>query len=133
TVSNFTAYSDNFLEVMNLKKLEQQIVHNMKMLDIYKPEFDMTISIYASLLDQYQQLEKDFRKSKFTVAEDTGYSDNKKKSPIVGSLESLRKDILAYSNALGLTPAGLKKINDDANKKKKTQSKLEMALDNFGT
>lgn len=105
----------------------------MKMLDIYKPEFDMTISIYASLLDQYQQLEKDFRKSKFTVAEDTGYSDNKKKSPIVGSLESLRKDILAYSNALGLTPAGLKKINDDANKKKKTQSKLEMALDNFGT
>jgi hypothetical protein len=46
----------------------------------------------------------------------------------------LRKDILQYSNALGLTPAGLKKIKDsmkgDNNKK---QSKLEMALSNFGT
>jgi P27 family predicted phage terminase small subunit len=105
----------------------------MKNLDIYKPEFDSIISIYTSLIDQYQQLERDFKKSKFSVVENTGYSDNKKKNPLVGSLESLRKDILAYSNALGLTPAGLKKINDDANKKKTKQSKLEQALNSFGT
>src|SRR4051794_4999832 len=111
-----------------MSKLEMQIKENMKKLEIYKPEFDMTISIYASLIDQYQQLEKEFRKSKFTVVEETGYSDNKKKHPIVGSLESLRKDILAYSNALGLTPAGLKRINDDANKTKPKLSKLEQAL-----
>jgi P27 family predicted phage terminase small subunit len=114
-------------------KLELQVIENMKKLDIYKPEFDLTISIYASLVDQYKQLEKEFKKSKFTVVEETGYSDNKKKHPLVGSLESLRKDILAYSNALGLTPAGLRKINDQANKPKRKQSKLEMALDNFGT
>jgi hypothetical protein len=47
-------------------------------------------------------------------------------------MESLRKDILAYSNALGLTPAGLKKIKDQQPEQKK-QSKLEMALNNFGT
>lgn len=116
-----------------MSKLEIQIKENMKRLEIYKPEFDMTISIYASLIDQYQQLEKEFRKSKFTVVEETGYSDNKKKHPIVGSLESLRKDILAYSNALGLTPAGLKRINDDANKTKPKLSKLEQALNSFGT
>lgn len=114
-------------------KLELQIKENMKMLETYKPEFDLTISIYASLVDQYQQLEKEFRKSKFSVVEDTGYSDNKKKHPLVGSMESLRKDILAYANALGLTPAGLKKISEQSNQKKRKQSKLEQALDNFGT
>jgi phage terminase small subunit len=113
--------------------MEMQIVENMIALNIYKPEFNVTISIYAGLVEQYQALEKEFKKSKFTVVEKTGYSDNTKKSPMVGTLESLRKDILAYSNALGLTPSGLKKINDEMNKEKKTVSKLEMALNSFGT
>jgi P27 family predicted phage terminase small subunit len=119
--------------VNNLKRIELQTIENMKKLGVYKPEFDMTISIYCSLIDQYQALEKEFRKSKFTVIEKTGYSDNTKKNPLVGSLESLRKDILAYSNALGLTPAGLKKINDNMKPATKKQSKLETALSNFGT
>jgi P27 family predicted phage terminase small subunit len=104
----------------------------MQALGIYKPEFDMTINIYSGLIDQYKQLEKEFKKTKFTVVENTGYSDNKKKNPLVGSMESLRKDILSYSTALGLTPAGLKKINEKAGEEKKKLSKLEMALNNFG-
>lgn len=116
-----------------MKKIEIQTIENMKMLGVYKPEFNTTIQIYCSLIDQYNALEKEFKKTKFTVVEETGYSDNKKKHPIVGSLESLRKDILAYSNALGLTPAGLKKINDNMKPEKKNQSKLEQALNNFGT
>ena len=105
----------------------------MMALGVYKPEFDTTISIYVGLVEQYQTLEKEFRKSKFTVIEKTGYSDNAKKSPMVATLESLRKDILQYSNALGLTPSGLKRINDNMQTEKKKQSKLEMALNNFGT
>jgi phage terminase small subunit len=116
-----------------MKKIEHQTKQNMIALDIYKPEFDTTISIYSGLVEQYQALEKEFKKSKFTVIEKTGYSDNTKKKPIVATLESLRKDILQYSNALGLTPSGLKKIKDDMNKEKKKASKLEMALDAFGT
>jgi P27 family predicted phage terminase small subunit len=116
-----------------LKKLELQIIENMRALNIYKPEFNITISIYAGLVEQYQMLEKEFKKTKFTVVEKTGYSDNTKKSPMVGTLESLRKDILAYSNALGLTPSGLKKLNDEMNKDKKQVSKLEMELNAFGT
>jgi P27 family predicted phage terminase small subunit len=113
-------------------KLEMQTKTNMQALGVYQPEFDITISIYAGLVEQYQQLERDFKKSKFTVVENTGYSDNKKRNPLVASMESLRKDILQYSNALGLTPAGLKKIKDKAGEPKKKQSKLEMALNNFG-
>jgi P27 family predicted phage terminase small subunit len=119
--------------VNNLNKLVIQTKENLQALGIYQPEFDMTIQIYASLVEQYQALEKDFKKSKFTVVEKTGYAENSKKHPIVVSMESLRKDILAYSNALGLTPAGLKRIKANMQEEKKQQSKLEMALNNFGT
>jgi phage terminase small subunit len=116
-----------------MKSIVQQTKENMINLGIYKPEFDTTISIYAGLVEQYTALEKEFKKTKFTVIEKTGYSTNSKKAPIVATLESLRKDILSYSNVLGLTPSGLKKINDSMNQKQKPQSKLEQALMNFGT
>jgi phage terminase small subunit len=116
-----------------LKKQELEIIENMIALGIYKPEFNVTISIYAGLVEQYQALEKEFKKTKFNVVEKTGYSDNAKKAPIVATLENLRKDILSYSNALGLTPSGLRRISEEMTKPKKPQSKLESALMNFGT
>lgn len=116
-----------------MNKLEIKVTENMKALGIYQPEFDITISIYCGLVEQYDQLQKDFKKAKFTVVENTGYSDNKKKNPIVLSMESLRKDILTYATALGLTPQGLKKLTKDIKEEKKIVSKLEMALNNFGT
>ncbi len=112
--------------------MELKTKENMIALGIYQPEFDTTISIYCGLVEQYQALEKEFKKTKFTVVENTGYSENKKRAPIVATLESLRKDILQYSNHLGLTPAGYKKIRDEQKQTKK-QSKLEMALSSFGT
>lgn len=113
--------------------MEHQTKQNMITLGVYKPEFENTINIYSGLIEQYMALEKEFKKSKFTVVEKTGYSDNAKKAPIVATLESLRKDILQYSNALGLTPSGLKKINDEMRQEKKKESKLESALMSFGT
>jgi phage terminase small subunit len=114
-------------------KIAMETIENMKALGVYKPEFDRTISIYAGLIEQYNTIEKEFKKNKFTVIEKTGYSDNAKKSPMVATLESLRKDILQYSNALGLTPSGLRKINDQMTQEKKKVSKLESALINFGS
>jgi phage terminase small subunit len=112
--------------------VEQRTKKNMQNLGIYKTEFDMTISIYASLVEQYQTIEKEFKESKFKVEEKT--NSGAKKSPVVGALENLRKDILSYSNSLGLTPQGLRKISDEMKvEKKKPQSKLEQALNNFGT
>ena len=112
--------------------IEQRTKKNMQALGTYKPEFDMTISIYCSLIEQYQSLEANFKKNEFNVEEKTG-ANGLKRSPIIGTLETLRKDILSYSNALGLTPSGLKKLNDEMNKNKKEVSKLEMALNSFGT
>ena len=47
--------------------MEHQTKQNMIALGVYKPEFETTISIYAGLIEQYQALEKEFKKSKFTV------------------------------------------------------------------
>jgi len=113
-------------------KLEIDTKENLRSLGIYEPEFDVMISIYCSLIEQYKAIEKDFKKSKFEVMEKTGYSDNRKKNPMVGSMEALRKDILSYANALGLTPSGLRKIKANM-KEKPTLSKLESALNNFGS
>ena len=112
--------------------IEKRTKKNMQTLEIYKPEFDTTISIYASLIEQYQALEKEFKANEYKVEEKTG-ANNSKRSPMIATLESLRKDILSYSNALGLTPSGLRKINDEMKAPKKQASKLEMALNAFGT
>ena len=74
-----------------MNKFESEIVENMKALGIYQPEFFTTIKIYCGLVDQYQALEKEFKKSKFTVLEKTGYSDNKKKNPLLAALEITEK------------------------------------------
>ena len=116
-----------------MENIKKQVKANMKALGTYKPEFDMTIGIYSSLIYQYRQLEKQFEENAFAVSEKTGYSDNAKKSPLVGSMESLRKDILSYSNSLGLTPTALKRINDQMESNNKKQiSDLDKALNSFG-
>lgn len=91
---------------------KKSVIQDMTKLRIYKPEFNATIEIYVGLIKQYNKLVKQFEDSNYRVEEKTGYSDNSKKSPIVATIENLRKDILRYANELGLTPAGLKRIND---------------------
>jgi len=59
----------------------------------------------------------------FQVKTDSGA----KKAPIVTTLESLRRDILTYAAQLGLTPSGLKKLDEAAMKPRKP-SALEEAL-----
>ncbi|MNI80526.1 hypothetical protein D3C73_1370620 [compost metagenome] len=47
-----------------------------------------------------------------------------KKSPIVATLESLRKDILAYSNQLCLNPKSLESVTVEDNNKKSTLASI---------
>ena len=100
---------------------------DMKNLGIYKPEFDPMIAVYAQLMQQREKLESIYRKSgyEFQVKTSTGY----KKAPIVTTLETLRKDILTYAEALGLTPRGLAKFNDKAFEQKKSSGLDETLKD----
>ena len=46
-----------------MENIKKQVKANMKALGTYKPEFDMTIGIYSSLIYQYRQLEKQFEEN----------------------------------------------------------------------
>ena len=81
----------------------EEAVEQMKMLGIYKPEYDNMIQIYAELRLQYIILTDRFEKSNYKV-QTKSERGGMKKSPIVATLEGLRKDILAYSDRLCLNP-----------------------------
>ena len=100
----------------------------MKALGIYKPEFEPMIRAYGQLREQYDILTQRFEDSGYDFEVETNAGT--KKAPIVTTLESLRKDVLAYAVQLGLTPAGLKKLNEAAIRPTKS-SALADALRSF--
>ncbi|HHV63833.1 MAG TPA: P27 family phage terminase small subunit [Peptococcaceae bacterium] len=107
------------------KSIINQTREQMKALGVYKPEFEPIIEVYSQLREQYKVLTERFIASDYNFKEYT--NTGTKKAPIVTTLESLRKDILAYAAQLGLTPQGLLKTDDKAFAKKK-QSILTTAL-----
>lgn len=102
----------------------------MKALGVYKPEFEPIIEVYSQLREQYKILTERFIASGYDFKEYT--NTGTKKAPIVTTLETLRKDILAYAAQLGLTPQGLLKADEDAFRQKKKSKLLETlkGLDN---
>lgn len=102
----------------------------MQSLGVYKPEFEPIIGIYGGLRVQYDELSERFVRSGYDYQEAT--NQGSKKHPIVTTLESLRKDILAYASQLGLTPQGLKRIQEeDPFARAKKSSGLAAALQNL--
>ena len=83
----------------------------MQSLGVYKKEFEPIIKIYGGLRTQYDELTFKFEASGYNYSEMT--NQGSKKHPLVTTLESLRKDILAYASQLGLTPQGLKRIQEE--------------------
>ena len=104
---------------------ETKVRQAMESLGVYKKEFDPVIAIYCEMQEQYRELSDRYEKGGYEFSETT--ASGSKKAPIVTTLESLRRDILAYSSQLGLTPAGLKKIKDDM-REEKDENPLAAAL-----
>lgn len=76
-------------------------VRYMKELGTYRTQYKQIIEIYADMMYQYNYLSREFERSNFAVSVDTERSGGKK-SPILVSLENLRKDIGTYSDKLML-------------------------------
>lgn len=73
----------------------------MKELGTYKVQYNQIIEVYVDMLYQYNYLSREFEKMGFEVLVETEKSGGKK-SPILASLENLRKDIGTYSDKLML-------------------------------
>lgn len=103
--------------------IKRATIADMKALGIHKPQYNRIIDIYAELVYQYNRLTKEFEDNGFEyeVSTDQGGA---KKSPILASLETLRKDILAYSDRLCLNPKSLETVTVEKQKGSKLQNML---------
>ena len=81
--------------------IKRRTIAYMKELGTYKKQYNQIIEIYTDMMYQYNYLSRKFAEEKFKVMVDTEKSGGKK-SPILASLENLRKDIGTYSDRLML-------------------------------
>lgn len=98
----------------------------------YKKCFDAVIDTLAGILES-RDMAQDAWDGEILV-EHTNKSGNTniEQSPVLRMINDLNRDALAYWKELGLTPAGLKRINDAAIKTAKPLSALEKALKKMG-
>lgn len=108
--------------------IRKNTIVDMTKLGMYKAEYEPMIDIYCEMREQYERLTKEYKDSGYKYTEATA-DGGSKKHPVVAILESLRKDILQYSDRLGLNPKSMSDNEPKGNKKKK--SKLTMAMSSF--
>ena len=92
---------------------EKRLKRYMTKLGVWKPEYMVSVEICAGLMDQYDTIMQLWVINGMNPIEVTD-NGNSKKSGIVTTLESLRKDILAYQRELGLTPLSIKRLDAQA-------------------
>ena len=103
--------------------IKKTTIADMKKLGVYKPQYNRIIDIYSELVEQYGILNEQHRNSGYEFEVET-LQGGSKKAPIVATLETLRKDILAYSDRLCLNPKSLETVTPDTGSK----SRLAQAL-----
>jgi len=112
-----------------------RIKNQMQEVGTYKPAFDAAIITLAGILEQRDAAFDDYVASGgnpcFEHVGDRG-ARNIKKNPRLQVWMDLNTQALAYWRDMGLTPAGLKKLNEAAMKEQKKGSALEEALRGFG-
>ena len=103
--------------------IKRRTIEDMKALGVYKTQYGRIISLYSDLVHQFLILNKQFEEEGYQFESYTA-AGGAKKSPIVATLESLRKDILAYSDRLCLNPKSLETVTVE----KEGKSALAAAL-----
>lgn len=81
--------------------IKRRTINYMKELGTYKKQYNQLIEVYSDMIYQYNFLSREFERSGYQVIVETEKSGGKK-SPILASLENLRKDIGTYSDKLML-------------------------------
>jgi phage terminase small subunit len=111
------------VRVLTKEYIKKRTINDMKTLGVYKKEYRDLIDVYVDIQHDYMLARRDFEKSGRQYETETA-AGNPKKSAIVDSIEKLRKDIIAYSDRLGLSPKSLESITAE----KKERSSLASVL-----
>ena len=117
---------------MDRTKWQTRITKACKGVGTYRKEFDQVIETLASVLEKRDTAQEEFDKIGEMVVEHTnkGGNANIEQNPLIRLINDLNRDALTYWRDLGLTPAGLKKINDGMAKVEE-KSKLSEVLKNL--
>ena len=106
---------------MESKKWKNKIKKACREAGTYQPYFDHVIDTLAAILEKRDQAEDQYIDSgsqPVIIHTNQGGNDNFVKNPCLVLWDELNKSALAYWRDLGLTPAGLKKLNEEALKEK---------------
>ena len=119
---------------MTQAEWKRRIVRDMKDAGTYQKCFTPTIDTLASILekrDNAQEVFERFGANVLVKHTNKAGATNIEQNPALRLINDLNRDALAYWRDLGLTPAGLRRINEDAVKKPRT-SALAEALKSIG-
>lgn len=100
----------------------------------YRDYFDDVIDTLAAILERRDDAEAIFQEQGgevLTEHTNKAGATNWEQNPVLRLINDLNRDALAYWRDLGLTPAGLKRINE-AEMKHKRRSALGEALSGIG-
>lgn len=119
---------------MTQAEWKRRIVRDMKEADTYQKCFAATVDTLAGILEKRDKAQEMFEASGGNILvkhTNKGGATNIEQNPALRLINDLNRDALAYWRDLGLTPAGLKRINESAVKKPKA-SALAEALKSIG-
>ena len=119
---------------MTSNEWKYKIIDAMKSADTYRPYFDAAIDTLSGILEKRDNAQAYYEKMGGNVIvkhTNKAGATNIEQNPTLRLINDLNRDALAYWRDLGLTPAGLRRINEAAMKTKR-KSTLGEALKGIG-
>lgn len=107
---------------------KNRIKRSCQAAETYRPYFDDVIDTLAGILERRDKAQEAFdANGGDVIVEHTnkGGATNYEQNPALRLINDLERDALAYWRDLGLTPAGLKRINEEGLTKKKKSALAE--------
>ena len=114
---------------------KRRIVEACELAGTYRDYFVPVIDTLASILEKRDDAQDAFEKSgSVALIKHTNKAgaSTYEQNPLIRLVNDLNRDALAYWRDLGLTPAGLKRINEDSLKPKKTNLLADVLADLSG-
>jgi len=114
---------------MTREEWKEQITGSCRTVGTYRPEFDPVIDTLAGILEKRDKTEDQFQRSggnAVVTHTNKGGNANLAKNPLLVVIGELNAQALAYWRDLGLTPSGLRKLNEQALQQRKSSALAEV-------
>ena len=121
--------------IMKKETWKKRITTACKEAGTYRPYFDSVISSLAEILEVRDQVKKYYNDSgaePIVMRTNKGGHTNVEKNPILIVYDDMNQTAMQYWKELGLTPKGLKAIDEKAMKSDKGKKTLESVFRDIG-